>query len=163
MNNPDHLTISRKWLQEQIDACHHNEYTAHARSTLSAYQQVLKQEINTPPPILKTYSNKIKSLNNQAEIIERVITTVCDHFSITRDDLLTRRLGDRKPHLILPKHISYWLLRQLTPMTFEAIGDIFGFDHSNVLASVKKIKGFVDMGKDEISKTAVKLLEQLEA
>src|ERR1035441_6627132 len=113
MNNPDHLTISRKWLLDQIADCERLNYTAHSRNTLAAYQEVLKQEIKVPAPIIinMAYSDKVKSIMKREENIEKVIVAVCDSFKISRADLLTRKMGDRKPEVILPKHISYWLLR----------------------------------------------------
>jgi chromosomal replication initiation ATPase DnaA len=164
MNN-DNLTISRKWLLSQIDDCERMNYTAHSRNTLAAYQEVLRQEIKVPAPVIinMAYSDKAKSIMKQEENIEKVIVIVCNSFKISRQDLLTRKMGDRKSEVILPKHISYWLMRQITSLSFKKIGEIFNCQHANVLMSVRKIQGFVDMRVDERGKLAIQLLEQLEA
>jgi chromosomal replication initiator protein len=70
--------------------------------------------------------------------IDRIIRRVSAHFRVEPSLLRSPR---RQRHLLLARHVSMYLARQLTRMSLEQIGACFGGrDHSTVLHACRKVE-----------------------
>lgn len=67
----------------------------------------------------------------------------------------------RKQAYVLPRHICFFLLKSLFPISFQEIGDIFGKDHTTIMHGVKRIKDEMKNDK-ELAAIIERLLEALE-
>ncbi len=78
--------------------------------------------------------------------VEDVQRTVCRHYRITREDLLSQR---RAAHVVKPRQIAMYLAKTLTLRSLPEIGRRFGGrDHTTVLHAVRKIDGLVARDAD---------------
>ena len=63
--------------------------------------------------------------------LREIIDAVCDEFELPMSDILSSR---RTKDIIIPRQIVMYLAKQLTPMSFPAIGRLIGGrDHSTVM------------------------------
>ncbi|MBX9681159.1 MAG: hypothetical protein K2X38_20570 [Gemmataceae bacterium] len=70
--------------------------------------------------------------------VDRIAEQVSGYFKIDVDDLRSRR---RWRSILLPRQISMFLARKLTPMTLKQIGGFFGdCDHTTVMHACKKVQ-----------------------
>ncbi len=69
---------------------------------------------------------------------EMIITTVADYFGLTPEDILGPR---RDKPIVHPRHIAYYLCRELTSLSNKRIGDEFnGRDHATIINGIGKIR-----------------------
>ncbi len=84
---------------------------------------------------------KFSELTNKAEIPEskilapdpaKVISCVCQHYKISRNELLVSKRGTEN----LPKDIAIYLVRQLCCLTLPGVGKEFGINNYSTVSSV---------------------------
>lgn len=69
--------------------------------------------------------------------IAGIIRAVCDEFEISHNEITSARRGR---FLANPRHVAFWLCRELTQASFPEIGRPFGGrDHTTVMHGCKKI------------------------
>ncbi|MBE7092596.1 MAG: chromosomal replication initiator protein DnaA [Clostridiales bacterium] len=69
---------------------------------------------------------------------EMIISTVAEYFNITPEDILGPR---RDKPIVQPRHIAYYLCRELTSLSNKRIGDEFnGRDHATIINGIGKIR-----------------------
>ena len=69
--------------------------------------------------------------------VENILRAVCNHFMLERADLVSAR---RTGHLLLPRHIAFYLAKTLTLRSLPEIGRRMGDrDHTTVLHGARKI------------------------
>lgn len=69
---------------------------------------------------------------------EMIISTVAEYFGITSEDILGPR---RDKPIVQPRHIAYYLCRELTSLSNKRIGDEFnGRDHATIINGIGKIR-----------------------
>jgi len=74
--------------------------------------------------------------------IAGIMRAVCEKFVISQIELCSAR---RQSHLVRPRHIAFWLCKELTLASFPEIGRLFGNrDHSTIIYGVNKIQAEVD-------------------
>ena len=77
---------------------------------------------------------------------DSIIQTVSSHYSVSNEDVTGKR---RSRDIALPRQVSMYLIRELTPLSTTAIGRVFsGRDHSTVMHSCDKI---AEMMRKDIS------------
>ena len=69
--------------------------------------------------------------------IADIQASVCKHFALSREDLLSR---DRCQRIARPRLIAMHLTRRLTIKSFPQIGRAFERDHSSVIYADNEIK-----------------------
>jgi len=75
-----------------------------------------------------------------------VLTTICDYFNLNQKDLIGSR---RQKELVLPRHITMFILSEHLNLTVEKIGQILGKrDHTTVMHGRDKIKKLADTDRD---------------
>jgi chromosomal replication initiator protein len=69
--------------------------------------------------------------------VERIQALVADYYNITLDDMKGKR---RDKHIVFPRQVAMFLVRDETPSSLPAIGKAFGGrDHTTALHSIEKI------------------------
>ena len=87
-----------------------------------------------------------------------VLTTICDYFNLNQKDLLGQR---RQKELVLPRHITMFILSEHLNLTVEKIGQILGKrDHTTVMHGRDKIKKLADTDR-EIQRMLGEIKQQL--
>lgn len=83
-----------------------------------------------------------------------IIRAVCEEYLVSQLELSSQR---RSRHLVVPRHIAFWLCKELTLATYPEIGRMFGGrDHTTIMHGAKKIQIEVDAGSP-IGQAALKL------
>ncbi len=90
----------------------------------------------------------------------QVLSAVCDYFNITNKDLTGPK---RQKGLVLPRHITMYILSEELGMTVEKIGQILGGrDHTTVMHARDKIKELI--GRDrEVQKIFTEVKQTITA
>jgi chromosomal replication initiator protein len=65
--------------------------------------------------------------------LDRIATTVCEHFAVTRSDLFSRR---RSRHIALPRQVAMYLCRMHLRASYPRIGELFERDHSTAIHAI---------------------------
>jgi chromosomal replication initiator protein len=69
--------------------------------------------------------------------VERIQTLVADYYNVTLDDMKGKR---RDKHIVFPRQVAMYLVREETPSSLPAIGKAFGGrDHTTAMHSIEKI------------------------
>ena len=69
-------------------------------------------------------------------IVDKVFTAVYNKYGISKADLLSPK---RNKDIAFARHVSIYLIRSVTEMSFPGIGKIFRRDHSSIISSVEVI------------------------
>ncbi len=72
---------------------------------------------------------------------EKIIKTVASHYGICSTDILGK---SQTRDMAFPRQIAMYLCREKLKLSFQKIGEIFGRDHSTVMASVRHIEKGVE-------------------
>jgi len=69
--------------------------------------------------------------------VERIQTLVADYYNVTLEDMKSKR---RDKHIVFPRQVAMFLVREETPSSLPAIGKAFGGrDHTTALHLIEKI------------------------
>jgi len=79
-----------------------------------------------------------------------ITSSVGDFFGINPNALKGKK---RNREILVPRQVSMFLLRELTNLSLEQIGEFFGRDHSTVLNAIKRINTL--MTKDSVFKRKI--------
>lgn len=104
--------------------------------------QMLK--VQNLPPTTENISMHLKLPLKQSLKLDpkTVLEIVCDYFNLNQRDLTGAK---RQKELVLPRHITMFLLSEELKMTVEKIGQILGKrDHTTVMHGRDKIKGLIN-------------------
>lgn len=72
--------------------------------------------------------------------IETIISEVAKTYNVSESDILSNR---RTASLALARQVAMYIAKQTTNLTYKAIGESFGKDHTTVLYNVNKIEDFL--------------------
>lgn len=68
----------------------------------------------------------------------KIITTVCDFFKVTKDDLLGKK---KNKEIVEPRQICIYLITEFLTLPLVKIGEVFGGrDHTTILHARNKIE-----------------------
>lgn len=93
---------------------------------LSVVQNIIRDVINDNKP------EPIK--------IETIISEVAKTYNVSEEDILSNR---RTAPLVLARQVAMYISRKTTDLSFKAIGECFGKDHTTVLYNVNQIEDFL--------------------
>ena len=65
-------------------------------------------------------------------IVDKIFTAVYNKYGVSKADLLSPK---RNKEIAFARHVSIYLIRAVTEMSFPGIGKIFNRDHSSIIAS----------------------------
>ena len=69
--------------------------------------------------------------------ITRIQQVVSDYYGISVQDMKSKR---RDKHIVFPRQVAMYLIREETPSSLPVIGQAFGRDHTTALHSIDKIQ-----------------------
>lgn len=73
----------------------------------------------------------------QSEIIDAVITEVCERYNVTLEQL---QVKTRRREIVLARQIAMYFLKKYTKLSLNGIGEIFGgFDHTTSIYAIHTV------------------------
>lgn len=72
--------------------------------------------------------------------IEKIILEVARTYNVSESDILSNR---RTADLVLARQVAMYIARETTNLSYKAIGESFGKDHTTVLYNVNRIEDFL--------------------
>ena len=72
--------------------------------------------------------------------IDRIISEVAKTYNVTDTDILSNR---KTANLVLARQVAMYIAREMTDLSYKAIGEAFNKDHTTVLYNVNKIEEFL--------------------
>jgi chromosomal replication initiator protein len=88
--------------------------------------------------------------------VERIQALVADYYNITLEDMKSKR---RDKHIVFPRQVAMFLVREETPSSLPAIGKAFGGrDHTTALHSIEKIAN--ELKEDERLRYEVQAIKE---
>ncbi len=95
-------------------------------------------------PTLSTVQGVIRDVINDTKpepiSIEKIIAEVARTYNVSESEILSNR---RTAALVLARQVAMYIARETTELSFKAIGEKFGKDHTTVLYNVNKIEEFL--------------------
>ncbi len=73
--------------------------------------------------------------------IEKIISEVAKTYNVSERDILSNR---KTASLVLARQVAMYIARAATDLSYKAIGESFGKDHTTVLHNVNKIEKFLE-------------------
>jgi chromosomal replication initiator protein len=100
--------------------------------------ETLSQLGDHPPDVAVVASHFGAEVQASRPSVDRIAERVSSYFQVDRRQVQSRR---RLRHALLPRQVSMYLARQLTPLSLSQIGAYFGGrDHSTVLHACRKVE-----------------------
>lgn len=121
----------------------------HIKSNTRQIEGVIKKlqafvEIQKRVPTIAIVQGFIRDVINDTQPepikIEKIIDEVARTYNVSESDILSNR---RTASLVLARQVAMYIAREATDLSFKAIGESFGKDHSTVLYNVDKIEKFL--------------------
>ena len=107
--------------------------------TLSAFIQIQNRT-----PTISIVQGIIKDVISDSQPepikIEKIIAEVAKTYNVSEEDILSSR---KTASLVLARQVSMYIARETTDLSYKAIGEKFGRDHSTVLHNCSKIEEFL--------------------
>lgn len=69
--------------------------------------------------------------------IKQCVQAAARHFDVSEIDILSARMPR---HIILPRHVAYWLARETTLASYPQVGRVMRRDHTSIAVGVRKIE-----------------------
>ncbi len=100
--------------------------------------------IQNKVPNLSIVQSFIKDVINDSRPepikIEKIISEVAKTYNVSEEDILSNR---RTASLVLARQVAMYISRETTDLSYKAIGESFGKDHTTVLYNVNRIEEFL--------------------
>ncbi len=122
----EHIKVNTRQLEGVVKKLHALIAIQNRIPNLSLVQDVVRDVINDTQP------EPIK--------VEKIIAEVAKTYNISESDILSNR---RTSALVLARQVAMYIARETTDLSFKAIGESFGKDHTTVLHNVNKIEEFL--------------------
>ncbi len=93
---------------------------------MSVIQEIIKKVVDdsTPEPIR----------------LEKIVGEVARSYNVSEADIYSNR---KTSQLALARQVAMYIVREMTDLSYKAIGEHFGRDHTTVLYNFKKIENFL--------------------
>lgn len=100
--------------------------------------------INKKLPTMSIIQGFIKDIINDTKPepikIEKIIFEVARTYNVSQEDILSNR---RTQNLVLARQMAMYIARETTDLSYKAIGEHFGKDHTTVLYNVSRVEEFL--------------------
>ena len=106
-----------------------------ALKKLGAYSFVNNVEIDVEKA-KKLLEEFVSSSMSPEQTAEKIIDAVSVKYGIKKEDIKGK---SRSKEIAWARHVSIYLIRNITDLSLQTIGKIFGRDHSTVLASIEVV------------------------
>lgn len=112
----------------------------------------------TPENISKHLQTKNPTPNGLKAEPKKVLEIVCQYFNLSQKDLISAR---RQKELVLPRHITMFILSEHLNLTVEKIGQVLGGrDHTTVMHGRDKIKKLINQDR-EVQRMLIEIRQRL--
>lgn len=148
----------RRRVRQQRDARYRNEVLAAKRREAESIGQAFLDAVDAAAQDAKHRAREQSAATplNAAKIL----AAVCRRYGITELDIRSQR---RTKGLVMPRHIAMYLCKELTDISYPAIGRrIGGRDHTTVLHGVKKIERLIAEGDNHLAAEIEDIARSLE-
>ena len=122
----EHIKVNTRQLEGTVKKLHAYISIQNKTPTMGVVQGLIKDVINDTRP------EPIK--------IEKIISEVAKTYNVSESDILSNR---RTAALALARQVAMYIARETTNLSYKAIGESFGKDHTTVLHNVKCIENFL--------------------
>lgn len=123
----EHIKVNTRQLEGVVKKLHALITIHNKVPTLSSVQGIIRDVINDSKP------EPIK--------VEKIILEVARTYNVSENDILSNR---KTAHLVLARQVAMYIARETTGLSYKAIGESFGKDHSTVLYNVSRIEKFLN-------------------
>lgn len=107
-----------------------------ALTRVIAFASIHQREVDSEAAA-RLLSDIIPAASRRPISIEAIQKAVSDHYSIPVEELKGKR---RDKHIVYPRQVAMWIVREETPSSLPVIGQAFGGrDHTTALHSIEKI------------------------
>jgi hypothetical protein len=86
-----------------------------------------------------------------------IITCVCAHYRVTRDEIMSRRRMER---IVWPRQVAMYLFREMTNDSLEYVGEYFDRDHGTILYACHSVSNRMEVD-NEASRDIKKLRREI--
>ncbi len=73
--------------------------------------------------------------------VDRILNTVSKKYGIPTEDIKAKK---RSASIVNARHICIYLIRRLTDISFNSIGDFFSRDHATIISAYKKVESLME-------------------
>ena len=122
----ENIKVNTRQLEGVVKRLHAHIAIQNKTPNLSVVQGIIRDVINDTQP------EPIK--------IEKIISEVAKTYNISEEEILSNR---KTANLVLARQVAMYISRKTTDLSFKAIGESFGKDHTTVLYNVTKIEEFL--------------------
>ena len=122
----ENIKVNTRQLEGVVKRLHAHISIQNKTPNLSVVQGIIRDVINDTQP------EPIK--------IEKIISEVAKTYNISEEEILSNR---KTANLVLARQVAMYISRKTTDLSFKAIGECFGKDHTTVLYNVSKIEEFL--------------------
>lgn len=113
--------------------------------------QNIKYTYNVVSQMFSTITKENKNIT-----LEKILETTSKYYKLNPNDIIGK---SRRKEIVLARHITMWLIRNLTNHSYKEIGKFFkGKDHSTVMASIEKIDYLIKI--NEVVKNSLKNIRE---
>lgn len=77
---------------------------------------------------------------NEPIKVDRIISEVARSYNVSENDILSNK---RTKNLVLARQVAMFIARETTDLSYKAIGECFGKDHTTVLYNVNQVDKFL--------------------
>jgi chromosomal replication initiator protein len=122
-----------------------------------AYQQLHRTDLTME--VARAAMSSLGNDNRESRLTgQQIVQAVAEYYRISLDDICGKQ---RDKHIVKPRQIAMYLIRQETQSSLLEIGQLFGGrDHSTVLHACEKIDQAVNLNP-AIRREVVAIREQL--
>lgn len=119
------------------------------------YSSLLKEDVVTIDSAREALKNIAKQ-DDETVDATRIIETVCKFYNIKKEDMLARK---RTKNIAEARQIAMYLITEMINIPLEAVGNIFGKDHSTVIYAKNKV--LEDMAKSKKLEVQINDIRQM--
>ena len=123
----EHVKMNTRQIEGVIKKIHAYVNLQNKTPTISVVQSLIRDIMNdtTPEPIK----------------IEEIVSEVSKTFSVSERDIISKR---KTAAVAFARQVAMYIARETTELSYKAIGDSFGKDHTTVLHNVQKIENHLN-------------------
>jgi len=122
-----------------------------------AYRDLMGDDINVTS-VSKAIKDMFREKTEYAPTSDTIIEETAKYYSLTPEDLKGQR---RTRNTALARQISMYIIRKLTNLSLNDIGDIYqGRDHTTVLSSIRRIEDNIQ-SSEEFSNTIKDIISNI--
>ncbi len=93
----------------------------------------------------RSIADLLQRNSTAAEMVDKILNVVSHKYKVGKEDIRGRK---RNENITAARHVSIYLIRQLTDLSQSAIGVYFDRDHTTVINSIKNVENAILESRD---------------